>query len=200
MRYLKRIGLAAAATTALMAFVGMETASATKTEYYSGIITLEAGTTIHESFKTGTSTVQTDTSEGLTSTCEEGTITRTLNATTATPLTSTINKMTWGKCTWATSTVATGTLSTENSGSGNGTVTGSGSQITVKAFNLVTCLYGTGAGTHLGTLDGTESGSATLTINAVINEQGEKKALCPDTTFWRVTYAVTSPAALNIRE
>lgn len=199
MKHLKMLGLAAVAATALMALVGAATASAETTELFSEGSTVNANTVIHASLEGGTSAVLTDTSEGLTDTCEESTVSgKTTNATGATVV-GNIEALNWGKCTWPTSTIIKGSLTiTRITGTNNGTVLGTGSEVTVKAFNLVDCFYGTETDTHLGVLDGAAAGHSKMTVSAVINEQTEKKVLCPDTTFWKATYLVTSPTGLSV--
>lgn len=177
---------------------GLNVGPLPETELFSGSTALEKGATFDASLKSGSSAVLTDTSGGLTDTCEESTASGNTANTAGAQVSINLEALTWGECTWATTTLSTGNISVTNKGSGNGTVSGSESVVTVKAFNLVDCFYGTAGGTHLGTLDGVKEGHATLTVNAVINEQEPKKALCPDTTFWQALYTITTPTGLNV--
>jgi len=73
-----------------------------------------------------------------------------------------------------------------------GLVTGAGSVWTTN-FGGVSCRYGTGGGTSLGTLT-----TGKLVVNAVINEQEPKSFICPDTTKMVANYTVTSPHDLTV--
>ena len=72
-----------------------------------------------------------------------------------------------------------------------GSVSGSGSVVTINIG--VSCRYGTGTGSTLGTLN-----TGRLLINEVINEQPPKTFLCPDTTRWVASYTFTSPHDLTV--
>jgi hypothetical protein len=107
-----------------------------------------------------------------------------------------IEELTWGgatdPCTFTTDTLTNGSLAITNVGGTKGTVTGSGTVITITIPN-VTCLYGTGNGTHLGVL-------GSLIVNATLNELEPKKLLCPDTVLWTAEYSTTSPSNLRVEE
>jgi hypothetical protein len=94
-----------------------------------------------------------------------------------------------------TDTIEKGSLSVEATSGGNGTVSGSGSTVTVGIFN-VSCVYGTGTGTTLGTATGGEP--ATIDINAVINLIEGPALICPHTTKWTATYTITKPKPLFV--
>ena len=197
MKHLKMLGLAAIAAAALTAFLGAGTASAETTELFGGATTLSSGSTISSSLESGSSAQLSDTSGELADTCKGSTVEGKTTNTTGSNVGGSINTLDWANCTWTTNTLANGSLSiTKKASSNDGTVTGSGSQVTVQVFGFLDCTYGTGAGTHLGTLDGVTSGNATLAINAVINL--ESGAFCPETTKWVANYVVTSPTSLNV--
>jgi hypothetical protein len=188
MKYIKMLGLAAVAAAALMAFMGAGTASAAKTLTSTGV-KLNAPVSIHAVLTDGVkSPAVLSTTDGKTivDECEESTV---QGATTNsdTPITGHISVLSWGKCDVTTDTLTNGDLTIDE----NGTVTGAGSVVTVNTG--VTCRYGTGAGTHLGTLT-----TGVLNINAVINEQEPKAFLCPDTTKWVASYTVTTPHDLSL--
>jgi len=183
MKYVKVLGLAATAAMALMAF-GAGTASATM--LYSTGVTLPAGTQVHATM-TGTFHVTTTDEKTLMTTCTSGTIVGSLAYPGGGSPVINISGKTWGGCTSTTDTLTNGSLSISSSG----TVTGSSTVIT-KNFGGVSCRYGYGGGTHLGTL-----GTGSLSINAVINEQEPKSFICPDTTRWVATYIITSPHDLT---
>jgi len=204
MRTLKMLALAAIAALGLMAFVGAGTASAATTCKTKPNAANECptgwhhpiGTIIHATLKVGT-TANLETTAGETvDTCTESTI---KSHTTTTgglnkPVKTAVTVLSWGSvstpCTTTTDTLTLGELEEEANGTvGNGTVTGSGSKVTVNIAGL-SCVYGTGGGTTLGTATGGEP--ATIDVNAVINKQ-EGSFLCPSTTRWTATYVTTEP-------
>ena len=75
-----------------------------------------------------------------------------------------------------------------------GTVLGKGSKVTLSVFG-VSCVYGTGEGTTLGTISSGEA--PVLAINATL-PRIEGGFLCPSTGTWTANYVVTSPHALYI--
>jgi opacity protein-like surface antigen len=187
MKYVKMLGLAAVAAAALMAFIGAGTASAA--ELYSTGVTVNAGTKIEGSLESGTTaTLSTTDGKTIVDTCTGSSVNGTVNAYTGGDVTGAISSLTWSGCSVTTDTLTNGNLSINASG----TVSGNGSVVTVNTG--VTCRYGTGAGTALGTLT-----TGKLAINAVINEQEPKAFLCPDTTKWVANYTVTSPHDLTVK-
>jgi hypothetical protein len=96
-----------------------------------------------------------------------------------------ITSQTWSECSATTDTISKGALSIEHiTGTDNGTVTGSGTEVTV-IFEGSSCVYGTNAGTHLGTLKGREK--SVIEIDALLaKDAGGLK--CPTTAIWRAKY------------
>ena len=209
MKYLKMLGLAAVAAMALMAFAGAGTASATtlcktvpdangncEAAWHYPI-----GTVIHASQEAGTTAILEDTSGNTLVTCTESTIkgTTTTTGSSTETVKGHISAMIWGSgptpCTATTDTIALGELEVHAElPHGNGTLTGSGSKVTVQIFG-VSCVYGTGAGTDLGTVTG--GNPATIDVNAVINRV-EGGFLCPSTTKWTASYVITEPKPLYV--
>lgn len=193
MKHVKILGLAAVAAMALMAFVA-SSASAT-------VLTSPAGTklpagTVIEATLNGSAVLEETTGPTL-DTCTASTVSGKTSAESGTPLTGNIETLDWGtelSCTAPTHTLVNGSLSVEATSGGNGTLSGSGSKVTVGIFGL-SCIYGTGTGTALGTVTG--GNPATVTINAVINLI-EGGIGCPKTTRWTATYTVTKPNPLFI--
>jgi hypothetical protein len=112
-----------------------------------------------------------------------------------------ISSLTWGGCTSTTDTVTLGSLEIHHiAGTNNGTVTSKGTVVTVNGIFGTSCLYGTGAGTVLGTLVGTkEAGKyAEIEINTVVTLQAGG-SFCPSTAKWTSTWRTTKPEALNVR-
>jgi hypothetical protein len=75
----------------------------------------------------------------------------------------------------------------------NGTVEGDETEITLSLFG-VSCTYGAGTGTHLGTITG--GSSPILSINTVVVRTAGNTFLCPGTTGWDLEYQLTEPHAL----
>jgi hypothetical protein len=75
-----------------------------------------------------------------------------------------------------------------------GEVRSKGSQVTLNIFG-VSCTYGTGEGTILGTITGGEAPE--LAINAALPKTAGG-FLCPGTGVWNAKYIVTSPHAVHI--
>jgi hypothetical protein len=170
MKYLKMFGLAAVAASALMAFVGASTASATTLEVTT--VTTNASVTITASLETGTSSQLNNTSGSIQNTCTESHA----HGSTAPPYT----------------VHSSGSLSVEHiSGTTNGTVTSEGAEVTVGAplVGYLTCVTSTPS-TDIGTLTGVGHGQATLHINAVVD--------CGITATWTGTYVITSPDGLGV--
>jgi RHS repeat-associated protein len=186
MKYVKMLGLAAMAAMALMAF-GAGSASAASSLYSTGV-QVPAGTELHASLEAGTSALLSSTDgKTLVDTCTGSTVAGTVEYPAGGDAKGSIGSLTWGGCTVTTDTLTNGALSVSSSGA----VTGTGSVVTVN-FGGVSCRYGTGAGTSLGTLT-----TGKLAVNAVINEQAPTSFICPDTTKWVANYTVTSPHDLT---
>jgi hypothetical protein len=192
MKYMKMLGLVAVAAMALMAF-GAGSASATTlfknaTEHY------PAGTTI-EASQVGSGSLK-DTSGNTIVTCTGGDISGKTDITSGESISGALATLKFTNCTSEVHTMKTGSLSiTHISGTTNGTVTSIGSEVKITVFGTE-CLYGTGAGTHLGTLTG--GAPATLKVNTIVTEQEPKKFLCPDDARWEATFAVTKPNPLYV--
>lgn len=203
MKYLKMIGLAAAAS--LMAVVGATTASATQLDKVTagGVIDpIVVGDTIDASATAGTTLNLTDTAGNPIDTCKEGTwngkVTNAGGA--ASTVVVGLTSVTWNGCTQTTTTIALGELEIHTIvGTDNGTVTGKNTVWTTNVFG-VSCRYGTGAGTHLGELTGVTSSTqhAILHINANILEQEPKQFLCPDSGRWVGTFTFATPTGLYV--
>jgi hypothetical protein len=192
MKYVKMLGLAAVAAMALMAF-GAGTASAT-TLFTDQAKTIKypKGTTLHSTLAAGNSA--TLTSGGSTiATCTISTVHATQDNETGATVTGTVTKIVWEGCSQTTHTISTGKLHISHiaGGATNGTVTSSGANVTVQIFG-VSCTYGTGEGTHLGTLVGGASPHLTIATTVTKTAGG---FLCPNTAGWDATYVVTTPHA-----
>src|SRR5215467_14518633 len=191
MKHVKTLALAAVAAGALMAFVGAGTASATVicSTTADPCTSPWANQTMDLSL-IGSSVLKEPGPEGETlNTCNSGTIKGTMTNGTSTATASVAVKaenLTWGGCT-STSTAVTGpSLEVHKiAGTSNGTVTASGLQFTVFVAGLLTCIFETGEGSHLGTL--TEGKAAVLHVEARLTGIGIG---CPAEVEWSATYLV----------
>jgi hypothetical protein len=196
MKHLKMLGLAAIAAMGLMAFIGAGTASATTLFTNSNLTGPYAkGTTIHSTLTTGKSAILTDGSGNTLVTCTESTVKGKTSAESGSPLEGTIEVLTFGGCSTTVDVLAKGSLSIEKTGTNEGSVSGKGSEVTVNIFG-VSCTYGTGAGTKLGTITG--GAAPVLNIAAVGLTKVAGGFLCPSNAGWDATYTVTEPHAVFI--
>lgn len=204
MKYVKMLGLAAVAAMALMAFIGASSASATvlcKTaaspcpegwDYSSGI-------TLSLSIEEGTSTTLRNTSGVIENTCTSSTLKGT-TSNTGSPSetvkgTVTAANLTYSGCSTTTDVLEGGELEVHRlEGTSNGTVTARGVKVTTNLAG-VSCTYGFGAGTDLGTLTG--GTMATLDVHAIVNKQAGS-FLCPGDVVWDMSYTVTEPEPLYV--
>lgn len=155
-----------------------------------------AGTVIDSSLKTGGSAKLTGSGGEVLDTCSNGTVKGKTSVTSATSLNGIISSIIWEGCSTTTDTVANGELSISWTSGNNGTVTGAGSQVTVSIFG-VSCTYGTGTGTHLGTLTGGEA--PVLSISTTVTKTAGG-FLCPGTAGWDAEYVITEPHALFVTQ
>ena len=194
-------GLAAVAMAVLTGVGGDPALGAT--ELYKGGTTLAAGTTIHSSLATGTSSLlEVSEASGIVSTCTGTTVESKTTSTAGEQVQAEVTSLAWSGCTSTTDTLTNGKLQISRiPGTDNGTLTSSETLWTV-ALGGTTCRYGTGEGTDLGTITGETSTAkhATVDIDATINEQAPKQTLCPDVTHWTATWTITTPTGLNVGE
>jgi len=195
MKQLKMLSLGAIAALGLMACVGVSTSAATTLATDSaGTTKYTAGTELHATMKPGTSATLKDTSGNTTATCTESTVKGTLETATGTWAVGSLTAQTLGGCSQTTDPVSPGTLEVMQSSGDAGTVAGKHSKMTIEYFG-VSCVYGTGEGTTLGTITGGEASE--FVISAPISKTSGG-FLCPSTTTFTATYVITSPHALHI--
>ncbi|HXQ88744.1 MAG TPA: hypothetical protein VN733_03810 [Solirubrobacterales bacterium] len=193
MNYPRMICLAAATSLAMIA-LGAAPASATTVFTDSAkTVSYPAGTAVHGSLVPGTSSRVTV--EGTeTATCSSGTIEgKTTNRSAATI---SLDVSSWwaGNCSEAVTTVATGLLEIGWTSGSNGTVTGKATQKTTLMFG-VSCTYGTGEGTDLGSITG---GSAPVLKIAALVPKVAGGFLCPSKVGWDDEFEITQPHALFV--
>jgi len=200
MKYLKMLGFAAVAAMALMAFVGVGSASA---------VTLcennqATGCTSHVNSGQEVDVSAEDSIKlagpfGITiDTCTESTVKGTTSSTgtdNATAVTITVTSLTFGKCTRLTTVSSGGTLSiTESGTAGNGTVTSNGATVTIHEIPFpfpATCAYSTN-NTDIGILTASAT-ATTIDLAATITHE---TANCPDGT-WSGHYVSTGPTVVK---
>jgi hypothetical protein len=198
MKYLKMIGLAALAA-ALMAMVVAGSASATTLTGAGGTLLgsgtaiaseAEGTTVLHPPF--GDIECNKSTVNGKTTTAGGSTTTVSGN----------IEALTFTECNATVTVLTKGTLEihTQNStANNNGTLTSSGTEVTVEFFGTH-CIFKT-SGTDIGTLtgSGTTGGNATFDIAATIPRTGGRSgAFCGSTAQWTGNYKITNPSVLNV--
>lgn len=202
MKYVKMLGLAAAAAMALMAFLGASSASATffcktaeTTACAEGWI-YSAGTEIDASLEAGSSATLSNTSTSIEDTCTESTIKGSMSnsgITETVKINVTTANLTFGGCAHTTDVLEGGELEVHAiAGTDNFTLTAKGFKVTMILAG-VTCTYTAGASTDLGTL--TSGSMATMDINGIVNKSAGS-FLCPSTAIWEAAYTVTSPEPL----
>jgi hypothetical protein len=197
MKHLKMLVLAPVAALGLMALAGAGTASAT-TLFTDSAHTIDypVGTTLHFTQVPGTTTVETGTEGSTLSTCTNSTIHATTLNTTGTWIVANIDAFTWENCNQTTDTVTGGKLEIMWTAGTSGEVVGVNTSWTTAIFG-VSCTYGFGAGTKLGTI---VSGSApVLKINATIPKVAGG-FLCPSTEVIHGEYFLTTPHAMYITD
>jgi hypothetical protein len=198
MKYLKILGLAAVAAMALMAFAGSASATMTYSPQCTGgpeVNTCPAGTVLSMSLEPGTSSILKSGTTTL-NTCTGGKFSSKItNAGSSTATTSGENTtIDFENCVSTVDPVKLGTLEVHSiSGTTNGTVTASGVVIGNTIFGT-DCLYESGTGKDLGTLNGSTTGNATIHIEISVNEAEPKKSICPDTATWTAAFLVTGPS------
>ncbi len=194
MKYLKMLGLAAIAASALMAFAG--TASATLLTSPAGTA-LTVGKVIHAVTPAGTHAVL-DSPIGKIecNSTVQGSITNAGGGVPTKSVEGNLTTLSFTGCTTATVHVLkNGTLKITSSGGGKGALTSTGAEVTVETFGLH-CIYSTN-GTPIGTVTG--GSPAKLAISAEIPRTGGKSgAFCGSTAPWTGSYNVTSPNPLFV--
>lgn len=200
MKYIKTLGLAAVAITALLAVAAVGSASATvlckKTENPCAEVNKwKTGTFADGSLASSTTGKMTDTSGNTLATCGEATISGTVEGSsgsaTETPTAhGTKENVRWGKCTFPMTTTHEGWVEVHHiAGTDNGTVTAKEFETTVNLGVLGSCVYTYGTGTDVGTLNG--GISPTLTVNEVLHRASG--AACPETVRIQGTLVLTEP-------
>lgn len=207
MKYVKRLGLAAVAAAALMAFVGSSTASATVLCKVEGTGTTTgttcpsgfaypAGTQIRTSLVTGT-ILRLET-EYKTIECKKSEISSETNAEEAEEITGPEGTFTDSECNCEVKVLKAGTIRTRwISGTHNGTLLTTGSETTTTCstiFGNVHCIYITN-NTDIGTRTGGSPAKDDIHVETLLLSTN---SLCAKRALWIAEYEVTSPKPLYI--
>ncbi|MGN6256684.1 MAG: hypothetical protein ACTHN3_02895 [Solirubrobacterales bacterium] len=198
MKYVKILGLFALAAAALMAFAGSASATTLTapegTTYTSTIEATSEGHVILENSSIGLKVECNSTVEGKVES----------HGTTVTAV-GNISTLDFTNCTngYVVTVLKKGSLEVHTDGetvTGNGTLTGSGQEVTIHTPLGFSCTYAT-SGTDLGTVTGYTNVSptsehATLDINSVTIPRTNDSALCGSGAFWKGSYKVNTPTKL----
>ncbi|MGN6276192.1 MAG: hypothetical protein ACTHNP_09740 [Solirubrobacterales bacterium] len=187
------------AVTAMLAFIGVGSASATVlcSEAATACTSYGKGAAVDASL-TETTTFST-TGGTVLDTCTSGVIegSASNSGSSSETVRETIEELTWGSCTSTADTTNKGELEIHwISGGHNGTVTGKSINVTLNT-SFGSCTYGTGTALDLGTLTG--GNPAAIDINTILAKQAGG-FLCPAEAKWAASYSVTSPQPLFIGE
>jgi hypothetical protein len=196
MKHLKMFGFAAVAAMALTAFLGTGSASSTVlcTKSQTPCGTANHIDHLSLSIVSGTSMLTRSTGGASEMTCtgsEMSVTKKTTGSSTTTPvgLVATAG-LKWTVCAQTTHTLEGGELEVHHiAGTHTGTMTMKGFRFTTPT-PVGSCIYGAGAGIHLGTLTGGHN--ATLDINAVFERQSGSAFFCPSDSVWEGQYRITN--------
>lgn len=201
MKYLKMIGLAAAAVAALAAILGASSASATvlcsttADPCPSAAQIWPVGTTLDWSVPSGKSIVIVSTEGSELDKCSTSTLQWTItNAGSATTTVTGENEgTTWGSCTFPTKTLTLGKTEIHKiAGTSNGTVTEEGPfEVTINTVFFGSCIYGATSGVSI--YDLIEGVAAETKVNAVVEKFSGSAFACPSTAKMTGDYVLTSP-------
>jgi len=198
MKYVKMLAVATTALAAISTAVATGTASAEKlcTEQKiecpagkhepTGTVTLRS---LVGTFRLWTGTFTIDTCTGQTIKAKT-----TNTAATGERIKFTNESYTHTGCTEPTTTLSPGKEEIAHiEGTNNGTLISSELEITVNTTVFGSCVFGTGAGTDMGTVVG--GNPATVKINATVTRIS---GLCPSTATWEADYMITEPKPIWI--
>jgi hypothetical protein len=207
MKYLKMLVLAAVAPSALMAFFGAGTASATKlcsttVDPCPAGQHWPAGTEIDLSLVPEGSSLETDTQGNRIETCTVSTVKvkTTTTGSTSETVKGNITSLLWEGCGSPTKTIKMGSLEIHKiAGTSNGTLTASTiTEVTSSSFFFGSCVYGVTSGVSVGDLTEGKGSTAILHVNTIKHKFSGSNFACPETTRWTATYQLTSPSSTTL--
>jgi hypothetical protein len=197
MKYLKMLGLAAVAACALMAFVGAGSASAT-TLTCTGLATPCPVGHKMVAHSEGHVTLHPIIGDIVCNGTIEGSITNAGSTTTTVVGSVPKTGLTWSNCTnnEDVTTLVGGTLELHTINTSEGTVTSSGTEVTVEAYGFH-CIFKT-ASTDIGTFTAKSGADATFDIKATIPRTGGRSgAFCGSSAQWTGSYTVTGEYGIH---
>jgi hypothetical protein len=192
MKTLKALGLATVAAMVLMAFAGAGAAQAILYTDAAKTIPYSAGTVVDLSLKSGTTTKLTR-GGSTEATCTESTAKGKVANEPGEPLVL-LETLSWGGCSQTTDTLAKGSLEIKWTSGTSGEVIGKEAQWTETVVG-VSCIYGFGEGTKLGTISGGEASA--LKVEAAVKKMAGG-FLCPETPTLDAEYIFTEPHAVYV--
>lgn len=203
MKYVKTLALAAVAAGALMALVGVGTASAdvicsttTGNNPCPALQRWPNKTVIERSIPAGSKTELTSTTGETLDSCTgsvlSGVITKEGSETEGTE--ESIESLTWSGCTFPTTTLEVGPIKVDRiAGTSNGTVTEIGTfRVTVNTVLFGSCIYGVTSGASIG--DYIEGNPGIFQPKAAAEKFSGSSFACPSTSTWGGKWVVTKPA------
>jgi hypothetical protein len=178
MKYLKMLGLVAVTAVAMMGFAGSASATFTspKGTEYTGEFAASAGSSLRLK-------------AGLDVTCTESTVKGLITTNDPDHGSGPLTALSFGGCNGTVDTLSIGSLTFSGD-----ELFAIGSNVTVEQFGI-TCTYGGGSGTQIGTLTNTGSAgneTVTLDVNANLPKQAGG-ASCANVGVWSGSYIVTTP-------
>jgi hypothetical protein len=191
MKYLKMLGIAAAAAMVFTAFAA-STSSATTLEV--GGVTQNSAVTLEMSLATGTSTTLSSTDGSIANTCTTSAMHGTTSTFTGSVVTAPLKTLTFANCTRPVTVHKAGTIEVSQiANSTNGTAYWDDAEVTFSTpFGTLNCKPS--PTTHIGTITGSAViGKGIMHGSGVLN----CGFLLPSAT-WKGTYTVTSPSALGV--
>jgi len=205
MKYLKMLGLAVVAVTALMAVVGAGTASATVLCDSTTTPCAQkwaANTQLEFEVVPGTEGIWETTGGQVIAACSEGELKGTptaggASATVKMPVQASDWDWVSSSCTVQANTLEGGELEIHAiSGSDNGTVTATGFNFTTTAFGA-SCIYGFAKATDIGTLTASGTGNAILDVNTVFTKISGS-LICPADLKWSEQFRQVKPSGTGL--
>lgn len=206
MKYLKMLGLTAAAALALAALLGVSSASAAVlcSEYEKECPeenVYPANTVTDATLEAGTSSLIRTTPGVTLVTCTGSTIKgeTTAQGSKGVAIPGTLLSLTFAGCAQTLTVLAAGTFNILYAGPNtNGTTTFKGTRFTVTSMGS-SCVYTTGEGIHIAVM--TSSPLTTypkVHVNATLSKE-MGGMLCPEDAVWQAAYQITSPKPLYFK-
>jgi hypothetical protein len=196
MEHLKTLGLATVAAIALLGFAGGRAAQASTSLYTDAAKTIPyaAGTVVDLSLKSGTTTKLTANGSETLNTCTGSTAKGKTASEAGETIAVSLETLSWSGCNHTTDTLANGSLEIKWTSGTSGEVIGKKTEWTAE-ISGVSCSYGLGEGTKLGTITGGEA--PILNVEAAVKKTAGG-LFCPGTMTLDAEYTFTEPHAIYV--